>query len=269
MRRIIEGKRNKLYNTQTNVIASIPDFNIILKILKDYSKGLSKQEIKEKLVITNAYGIRTKGSRIRFYTAINSSFLQFKNQNHKDLMRSIFISDLSNDVHKFIAFFQMAINNDLFSQLTKDVLLELLFKGRLTVDKALFISYLYNLRNQYNDQINWTDSTIDTIAYKYLTLMKKLGFLKGSVKKEFCHFIPTDEILILTVYLIKSLGNEFPNLLDNPYSSLLMLSQEGLIERLRTITVQDYLTISTMGYYMKIDLKYSYKDIVDVIRKNN
>ncbi len=257
-----------MINTQTNVIASIPDFNIVLKVLKDYSKGLSLDQIKESLVVTNAYGIRTKESRVRFYTAIKSTFLQFRNRDHQDIIKSIYRSEFSTDIQRFIAYMQMSINNELFFHLTNDVLIGLLFKGRLTIDKPVFVSYLHDIMKENNDIIQWTDSTIETIAYKYLTLMKKLGFLRGSVKKEFNRFSPTDEMLILSVYLIKSVGMEYPNFLQNPYSALLMLPQNSLIERLRRMTFQDSLSITTVGYDMKMDLKYSYKEIANAVRKN-
>ena len=75
-----------MYNTQTNVISSVPDLNIILKVLSDYSKGKTLDEIKDNMIVGNVYGIRTKGSRVRFYTAINSTFLQFKTQSLRDII---------------------------------------------------------------------------------------------------------------------------------------------------------------------------------------
>ena len=257
-----------MYNTQTNVISSVPDFNIILKVLSDYSRGKSLDEIKDNLIVGNVYGIRTKSSRVRFYTAINSTFLQFKTQSHKDIITSIFTSDLAKDTKSFIGYIQMGVNNELFYLLTTKVLLDLLLQGRLTVDKQVFVSYIMNLRNDNKENIKWTDETIGTIAYKYLTLMKKLGFLKGTQKKEFNSFVPTDEMIILVVYLIDSLNLEYSSFLKNPYSSLLLMTDEGIMERLRRLSLQNYLSVSTTGQDMKIELKHSYKDIVGEIRKN-
>jgi len=258
-----------MFNTQTNVIASIPDFTIVLKVLDDYSHGITLNQIKERMIVNNVYGIRTKSSRVRFYTGINATFLKFRNKDHKDLITSIFSSDLHKITKTNIAFIQMGINNELFFKLTKEVLAELLFSGRLTVNKQGFISYLHDLRRAYSDEIKWTDATIGTIAYKYLTLMKKLGFLKGSQRKEFTSFTLNEEMIILTVYLITSLNMDYSTFLDNPYSSLLLMSKDGIIEQLRRLNIQEYLTVSTLGYNMRIELKYDYKDIVNEIRKNN
>ena len=258
-----------MYNTQTNVISSIPDFNIILKVIADYSQGKPLEEIKDNLITGNIYGIRTKSSRVRFYTAINSTFLQFKTQAHRYIITSIFKSDLAKDTKTFIGYIQIGINNELFYLLTAKVLLDLLLQGRLTVDKQVFISYIMNLRNDNNENIKWTDETIGTIAYKYLTLMKKLGFLIGTKKKEFHSFVPTDEMIILTVYLINSLNPVKASFLKNPYSSLLLMTNGGIMERLRRLSLQKYISISTTGQDMNVELKYDYKDIAGEIRKNN
>jgi len=257
-----------MFNTQTNVISSIPDFNIILKVFSDYSEGKSLDEIKDNMVAGNVYGIRTKGSRVRFYTAINSTFLQFKSAEHKELIKSIYTSDLTHETKKYIGYIQMGINNELFYLLTTKVLSDLLMQGRLTLDKQVFISFIMNLRNDNTEIIKWTDETIGTIAYKYLTLMKKLGFLKGAKKKEFTSFNPTDEMIILTIYLIDSLEMECSSFLKNPYSSLLLMTNKGIMERLRRLSLQNYLSISTTGQDMQIELKCNYKDIVGEIRKN-
>ena len=79
-----------MYNTQTNVISSIPDFNIILKVIADYSQGKPLGEIKDNLITGNIYGIRTKSSRVRFYTAINSTFLHFKSTEHEKFINKYF-----------------------------------------------------------------------------------------------------------------------------------------------------------------------------------
>jgi len=258
-----------MYNTQTNIISSIPDFNIILRVLSDYSRGTTLDKIMDNMIVGNLYGIRTKSSRKRYYFGINSTFLQFNNRDHRNFITTVFSNDFPNITQRFIAYIQMAVNNELFYLLTKDVLAELLFNGRLTVDKQIFVAYINDLKRINIDKIEWTDETVITVASKYLTLMKKLGFLKGTQKKEFCSFTPTDEMIILAVYLITSLNPEKASFLKNPYSSLLLMTSEGIMERLRRVSLQKYISISTTGNDMKVELKYDYKDIAGEIRKNN
>ena len=46
-----------------------------------------------------------------------------------------------------------------------------------------------------------------------------------------------------------------------------MLSQENLTDRLKKISLVDYFGTSTLGYDLKIELKYKFQEIVDVIAK--
>ena len=258
-----------MYNTSVNIIASIPNINIIINVLEDYSKGKTLTDIKQFLVDENIYGIRTLGSRKRFYAGIETTFIQFKNEDHKNIISTIFSNEFSLETKNFMTYMQMAINNRLFFLLTKDILIDLLFKGRLNIDKELFVAYISDLRKNNPETVKWTDETIHTTASKYLTLMKKFHFLKGSQKKEFNNFFPSDEMIIMAVYLIKSLQLKYSTFINNPYSQLMMMSEDALIARLRIISMQEYFTISAIGKDLKIELKYDYKEIGDVIRKNN
>ena len=254
-----------MYNTDINIIASIPDFNLITDVIGDYAKGKSKDYVYDKIVTQNIYGIRTGKSRERFLRAIKGVFLKFKTKDHKIVFYSLFKNTGFLQVKKMSLFYQFAINNDLFFDISSNVYLKLYQAGRLTADKSEFVSYLYALKDTNNKIKEWTNSTIEMIASKYLTFLKKTGFLKGRIKKEFCNITPDDFTLVYLIYLIKSLGKSNPDILKNPYIPLLMLNQNNLADRLKKISLVDYFTVSTLGYDLKIDLKYKYEEIVDVI----
>ena len=242
---------------------------MIIEVLSDYAKGATKKHVYEKIVTQNAYGIRTVKSRERFLRGISATYLKFKNDNHRNLFNKIFTKTGIFDIKRFVIFLQFAINNQLFYELTTKVFVKLYLDGRLTINKTEIVSFLYDLRDKETSVKTWSDSTINTVAYKYLTLLKKIGFLKGSVKKEFCHIVLTDDIIILLVYIIKSIDEMSPNFLENPYCSLLLLTRESIIDRLKKIALKDYFNITTLGFDLKIELKYSFEDIVDVVIKNN
>lgn len=140
--------------------------------------------------------------------------------------------------------------------------------GRLTVPKDEFTAYLYDLRDKQPDIQNWSNSTIDIIASKYLTLLKKLDFLKGRFRKEFCTLDLDDSTIVYLVYLFKSLGNVNPDIMKNPYLDILPYSKDNLYKRIKKISLIDYFTIYTLGYDLKINLKYGFEEIVDVIIQN-
>lgn len=255
----------EIYNTNINIIASIPDLNLIFDVISDYANGKDKNYVYDRIFGQNIYGIRTSKSRVRFLRGINDAFLGFRSEKHKTVFYSLFSHSELLQIKKMALLYQFAINNRLFFDLSINVFLKLYYAGRLTVDKSEFISYLYHLRENNLDIQKWSDSTIDKVASKYLTFLKKMDFLKGSKRKEVKHITLDDSIIVYVIYLIKSLGETGSDILKSPYISLLMLTQESLIDRLKKISLFDYFTISTVGYDLRIDLKYPYKEIVDVI----
>ena len=254
-----------MYRTNINIIGSIPDIEMIIDTISNYAHGKNKEYSADNLSVQNIYDIRTHKSRARFQKAINGVFLQFKSSDHQTVIYSLFRRPNLSPLKKAALFFQFAINDKLFYELSNKVFLKLYFSGRLSVDKSEFASYLYDLRDKSTDIKTWSDSTIKIVASKYLTLLKKLDLVKGTVKKEFKHIIPEDETIVYVIYLIHSLGDKNFDILKNPYISFLMLSQQNLIERLKKIALSDFFNISTLGYNLEIDLKYSYEEIVDVI----
>ena len=254
-----------MYNTDINIIASIPDFNLITDVIGDYAQGKSEDYVYDKIFTQNIYGIRTGKSRDRFLRAIKGVFLEFKTEDHKVVFYSLFKTPGFLQVKKMSLFYQFAINNDLFFDISSNVYLKLYQAGRLTADKAEFVSYLYALRENNTEIGKWSDSTIETIASKYLTFLKKTGFLKGRAKKEFCNITPDDFTIVYVIYLIKSLGSSGSDILNNPFMPFLMLSRTNLTDRIKKISLVDYFTVSTLGYDLKIDLKYKYEEVVDVI----
>lgn len=254
-----------MYSTNINIIGSIPDIDMIINAISNYAHGKNKEHSIDNLFNQNIYDIRTHKSRARFQKAINGVFLQFKSNDHQTVIYSLFRHTNLSQLKKTALFFQFAINDKLFNELFNKVFLKLYFSGRLTVDKSEFTSYLYDLRDKSTDIETWSDSTIKIVASKYLTLLKKLDLVKGTVKKEFKHIVPEDETIVYVIYLIHSLGDKNFDILKNPYISFLMLNQQNLIERLKKIALSDFFNISTLGYDLEIDLKYSYEEIVDVI----
>jgi len=256
-----------MYSTNINVIGSIPDIDMIINNISNYAHGEKGENIKDNFFNQNIYNIRTHKSRSRFLRAINGVFLQFRSRDHQTVVYSLFRHPNLSSLKHTALFFQFAINDKLFYELSKNVFLGLYFAGRLSVDKSEFTSYIYDLRDKSTDIENWSDSTIKIVASKYLTLLKKLDLVKGRLKKEFRHIIPEDETIVYVIYLVHSLGDENCDILKNPYIPFLMLSQQNLIERIKKIALSDFFNISTLGYDLKINLKYAYEEIIDVIAK--
>jgi hypothetical protein len=268
-RKIDTNKKNKpIYTSDINVIASIPDFNLINDVISAFANGKGEDYINEEIFKQNIYGIRTLKSRERFLSAIKKVFIKFKTEEHQKVFYALFTQNNFVNLKRVALYFQFAFNDQLFYELNTKVYMKFYKAGRLTVPKDEFIAYLYDLRDNKLDIQNWSNSTLDIIASKYLTLLKKLGFLKGRSRKEFCTIDLDDPIIIYIVYLLKSLGNINPDIMKNPYLDILPYSQDNLYKRIKKISLSDYFKIYTLGYDLKVNLKYGFEEIVNVIIQN-
>ena len=85
------------YDTTINVIGSIKDCDPIFKTIESYFDVESASD--------NEFDLRTEKSRTRIERGVEVAFLQFRNQDHQDLIQSVFASDLTLQTKEVILFF--------------------------------------------------------------------------------------------------------------------------------------------------------------------
>ena len=110
------------YNTDINIIGSIPDFHLIymaLPLLID-----KPNELQNILVTNNEFNFRTEKSRKRFLSALNSAFIN-KSNSINELSGSL-IDFYKNDESSqaIILFWLFSFNNRLFFELNRDIFLK-------------------------------------------------------------------------------------------------------------------------------------------------
>lgn len=259
----------KMYNTNINVVAGIPDLSLITELLK-YSVRNGKISVPKNTInnLCNRYVIRTQKSMTRFIEAINKSFNLYDNEDHQNLFLGIIKSDHFDALKPFILFFQMGINNSLFYDITVNVYHKQYFEGKTQSRVEDYLAYLYFQRENHPEIKKWSDATIKIIASKYLTFLKKIGLLEGQLHKKIRSVTLDDPIVVGLVYLIKSLNDDSLNFFENKYFPLFLMSKELFLKQVKNIAKADYFEIRTLGYDLRIDLKYSYQEIVDVLIKN-
>lgn len=255
-----------MYNTSINAIAGIPDDQIIMDVLKNFAEGRSKDEVFDLMYHQNIYGIRTAKSRERFFYGIVSVFVQFRSEAHQTLIYRLFQASGLTPLKKMTLFVQFAINNDLFYDLSRNVLVKRYLAGRPTLDRVEVSAYLHYLKEQHEEMQQWSASTLETLASKYLTFLKKIDCLKGRAKKEFIRSTLDDAALIYMIYLLKSLAEPEPDLLKHPYTPLLLMTDDTLIQRVKSLSLEGFWRVTTLGYDLNVDLNYSCEEIIGVIQ---
>jgi len=87
-------KTKPVYTSDINVIASIPDFNLINDVISAFAHHKGEEYINEEIFKQNVYGIRTLRSRKRFLSAITKTFIKFKNAEHQKVFYALFSQNI-------------------------------------------------------------------------------------------------------------------------------------------------------------------------------
>ncbi len=253
-----------IFNTDINIIGSIPDYHLIYMALPLLLSN--QQELESILVTNNEFDFRTEKSRKRFLSALNSAFIS-KNKSVNDLASELIVY-LKNDeqAKAVLLFWLFSFNNRLFFELNKEVFLKYYYQGRAELPKEAVIAFIKDLIDK-NPELKgkWSEITIETIASKYLTVLKKLHLLEGNHKKKFCSIKITDELLAVFIHLIAMIENRKSNFWEDELIPFLLISKETILERLKKIGKKDWIKMNYTGASLNVEAAFNKNNIIDGI----
>jgi hypothetical protein len=252
------------YNSDINIIGSIPDYHLIYKALPLLINN--KKSLEKLLVVDNEFGFRTEKSRKRFLSVLNSAFV---NQNKKvNTLASLIIDQLKNDEksQSLVLFWVFSLNNQLFYELNRDLFLKYYFQGRAQLPKDDVIAYLKDLISRKEElKDKWSEETITTIASKYLTCLKKLHLLEGIQKKQFCLIRISNELLAVFVHFYDLIEEDKEYILKDDFMSFSFISDESRLERFKKIGLKDWIKMNYTGQNLKLEGAFNNNTIIDGI----
>jgi hypothetical protein len=252
------------YNTDINIIGSIPDYHLIYKALPLLLND--PKELENILVTNNEFDFRTEKSRKRFLSALNSAFVS-KNKTTDELASDLMLHFKNDEnAQAFLLFWLFSMNNQLFFELNRDVFLKYYFQGRAELPKEAVIAYIKDLISRVDElKGKWSEITIETIASKYLTILKKLKLLEGNQKKKFTLIRVSDELLTVFIHLIDLLENRKGNFLEDDFLGFTFVSKENILERLKRIGKKDWIKLNYNGVTLQVEPVFNNNNIIDGI----
>jgi hypothetical protein len=222
-----------------------------------------EQDFKERLVGKNEFAIRTAEGRGRFYRAIKSSIMKFKNDDHKDLYYSFFHQLDEGLPYNFLTFWLLVQNNKLFEKLSREVYLKFYFNGKVSITGDDVFAYLRHLQetDKTFGELAWTKKTMGPIASKYLTILRKLDLLEGKQKKMIKHIQLTDANLAVYLYVLKACYPETSNILKSDFLIFSFMTPERLSERVKKIAQKEWFEMSYTGTNLNVKPTIKYNQL--------
>ena len=246
------------YDTTINVIGSIKDCDPIFKTIESYFDNNSAN--------SNEFDLRTEKSRNRIERGVNVAFLQFRNQNHRDLIQSIFASELTLQTKEVLLFWQFALTNRLFRDISVRVFSKEYFSGKTFISKDIITGYLKDFIGKNKElRSKWSETTTTTLATKYLAFLTKINFVEGVRKKSFKRILISSDLLVLFLYILKINEPENRDILSNEMFPLVFIDKSDIQERLKKLSLKDYFNMDFNGVELNIELTHSYKGVCDVL----
>lgn len=253
------------YNTDINIIGGIPDFHLVIKAMDSFITG--KERFEKLLVAENYFGFRTEEARGRFMRVLSSSILKFENDNQREIFRSILQHPDTKNNQFLLIIWQMAINNPLFLRLMNEVYFKFYFNGKVSISNLDVLAYLLHLKETEPafKELNWSKKTLETVASKFLTFLKKAEVLSGSQKKKIELIQLSDQYLTFVLYLIYAVENDLSNLYKSKFMNFCFIPQNSLFERIKGIARKDWIRMSFTGDRLKVEPIIDYKDLAHVV----
>jgi len=237
--------KNSKFNSNVNVIGGIPDYSSMIDYAMASLKGDSKAD----------FSFRTEKSGMRFISAINADILNFANKQHREIIENALTSNnLRLDQKLLVVFWQLCINNELFSLISENYYFKNLYAGRISLSPDEILGYLYLLRRDNPSELNWSDATLKITASKYLTLLKKLGLANGTQVKEIKYPIIGDEVFEIFVRLALAVYPEMPTE-QNPLFKFSFFDMGSFINKLKSIKFTENWSVMQLGSNIKIELQ--------------
>lgn len=247
------------YNTDINSFGGIQDYHMIHEAIRSFLND--EQDFKERIVEKNEFAIRTEQGRGRFYRGVRSSAMTFVNENHKNLYHSFFHQLDDSLPYNFLIFWLLAQNNLLFRTISEEVFLKFYFNGKVSITGDDVFAFLKHLQEEDETfgELNWTKKTMEPIASKYLTILKKLDLLEGTQKKLIKHIQVSDTTLAIFIYILKACYPETSNILTSKFLPFSFLTQERFVEKVKKIAQKGWFEMTYTGTNLNIEpiIKYN------------
>ncbi|MFW6015893.1 MAG: BrxA family protein, partial [bacterium] len=236
------------YNTAINVLGSISDINVIIETIRYFQEN-GLEETKREFIDGNAFGYNITSSRQRFFALIKKLFLK----NHEEEDNRFFIDTIannapSNSFKRLLLYLEVFRKNDLFSDITLNLVYKKYQENRRLIDTNEILNFLLEF-GEGTKIIEWSESTLKIIGSKYMSFMKRAGVFKKDkgYKSMIVYPSPDEKIITYLVYLIKATGISDNEVYDSNMFKGLMLQENQKVELLKKGSLAGYYDFNFSG----------------------
>jgi hypothetical protein len=248
-----------IINSDLNILGGLPDWNLINIFLKDSISSLRKVG-----GVHTYTAIKTDKSVKRFEKAISATLIKFYNAEVEVLVRNMLEGEKITNDSLLLIFWNASFNNELLNYLNTQIYFLAFYSGRISIKQDEVAACLKDLKEREIELKKWSDSTLQTTASKYLTLLKKFHLMEGSLNKTILHPYLNDKMFILFVYWIIAVESK-SNLFESEWLKYSFCEKSVFVERLMQKKFSKYFQLNYTGDNLKIETTMPYEKIYHAI----
>lgn len=249
-----------LINSDINILGGLPDFSLITYFLfRDFAGA-------EKEGDHYSYStIKTDKSVRRFQRAITRTILQFKTEDTEALVRSTLASEGISEDSVLLLFWHSSSNNELLNCLNREVYFPAFYSGRIMIKNDEVYACINGMRGVDEVIKSWTINTMETVARKYLTLLKKFHLMEGTLNKKILHPYLSDKMFVMFIYWLNSTESR-SNLIDSQWLKYSFCELPVFLERVMQKRFTKYFDLIYTGDKLTIETTIPYENIYNALK---
>ena len=206
---------------------------------------------------------RTEASAKRYQKAVDETFNQFTS----DLVKRLFLAgvgsnEMSEEAKKRIMALQFMDVDPLFELLFTNCFIPIVRSGRTTILREDVIAYIDENIRISTLNVTWSRETIDTLSRKFLSVLKKLGFLDGKLKKTVVDTYTGPDFLIFFHYWLQAF-DETSNVLASRFFPLLMVSKDKYLFLVKQEVIRNKIDWNYSGDKAQLSTKLTLDEYID------
>ncbi len=242
-------------NSNINIIGGLPDLYLIIHYWKEHGIKGGKSQAPHTFT-----AIKTLKSVKRFSASIRGCLLAHPNKNVGFLIDAFLGGEAITKDSLMLLFWNFSYNNDLLYYLNDNVFFPALYSGRILIAKDEVRACLDELKTKQPVLGKWSESTLNKIAYKYLSVLQKFGILAGGKNKTIGSIYLSDKMLVTFVYWLVAVEPR-PNLIDSKWLNYSFTEKPILIERLLQKKLSRYISLTYTGDNLRIETLVPYENL--------
>jgi len=251
------------YDTLPSTVGGYLKLQEVFEVLDLFRKH-DHDKVREKIVRDNVLAYNTSDARNRVFSAVKRSFLKFKTKWRQQVFLDT-INCVGEKARREILLYRLCRKSFTTYRLTLKVLFPNYKNGMTYLGKDKILNFLKNKQKTTKSVGDWTEATLDKIATKYLTTMKKFAYLEGSQKKKINYFSPELESFTYALYDLLDRGKPPKKIINSDRFKLFMLQEDDVLNYLERAGNAGYVKFGQAGDVYEIHPTHELKELPHVL----